>query len=165
EHRDESSLKWLVAAGAGFGLLALTHALTMWIFLGALIFAAFFFRPRGWSALIMVGVCAGVYLPWVIRTFIVCGNPGGVAIYSIFNGVGRSEWSWMRRLDFDASNIGLGAFRDKITTGLVSQTAHLFEYFGLSVVALMFFVSLLHAFKKKETAVVRWFFLAMWVSC
>ena len=162
EHRDESSLKWLVAAGAGFGLLALTHALTMWIFLGALIFAAFFFRPRGWSALIMLGVCAGVYLPWVIRTFIVCGNPGGVAIYSIFNGVGRSEWSWMRRLDFDASNIGLGAFRDKITTGLVSQTAHLFEYFGLSVVALMFFVSLLHAFKKTETAAVRWIILAMW---
>jgi len=162
EHRDESSLKWLVAAGAGFGLLALTHALTMWIFLGALIFAAFFFRPRGWSALIMLGVCAVVYLPWVIRTFIVCGNPGGVAIYSIFNGVGRSEWSWMRRLDFDASNIGLGAFRDKITTGLVSQTAHLFEYFGLSVVALMFFVSLLHAFKKTETAAVRWIILAMW---
>ena len=162
EHRDESSLKWLVAAGAGFGLLALTHALTMWIFLGALIFAAFFFRPRGWSALSMLGVCAGVYLPWVIRTFIVCGNPGGVAIYSIFNGVGRSEWSWMRRLDFDASNIGLGAFRDKITTGLVSQTAHLFEYFGLSVVALMFFVSLLHAFKKTETAAVRWIILAMW---
>jgi len=162
EHRDESSLKWLVAAGAGFGLLALTHALTMWIFLGALIFAAFFFRPRGWSALIMLGVCAGVYLPWVIRTFIVCGNPGGVAIYSIFNGVGRSEWSWMRRLDFDSSNIRLGAFRDKITTGLVSQTAHLFEYFGLSVVALMFFVSLLHAFKKTETAAVRWIILAMW---
>ena len=162
EHRDESSLRWLVAAGAGFGLLALTHALTLWIFLGALIFAAFFFRPRGWSALIMLGVCSLVYLPWAIRTFIVCGNPGGVAIYSIFNGVGRSEWSWMRRLDFDASNIGLGTFRDKITTGLVSQTAHLFEYFGLSVVALMFFVSLLHVFKKTETAAVRWIILAMW---
>jgi 4-amino-4-deoxy-L-arabinose transferase-like glycosyltransferase len=162
EHRDESSLRWLVAAGAGFGLLALAHALTLWIFLGALIFAAFFFRPRGRAALIMLGVCSLVYLPWAIRTFIVCGNPGGVAIYSIFNGVGRSEWSWMRRLDFDASNIGLGTFRDKITTGLVSQTAHLFEYFGLSVVALMFFVSLLHVFKKTETAAVRWIILAMW---
>src|SRR3981189_698705 len=81
QHRDESPLKWLVSAAAGFGLLALTHALTLWIFLAALIFAAFFFRPRGWSALIMLAVCALVYLPWLIRTFIISGNPGGVAIY------------------------------------------------------------------------------------
>jgi len=162
QHRDESSLKWLVAAGVGFGLLALTHALTLWIFLGALIFGAFFFRPRGWSALIMLAVCAVVYLPWLIRTFIICGNPGGVAIYSFFNGVGRSEWAWMRRLDFDAGGSGLGALRDKLTNGVVSQTAHLFEYFGLSVVALIFFVSLLHAFKKTETAAIRWIILAMW---
>ena len=162
QHSDDSPLKWLAAAGAGFGLLALTHALTLWIFLGAIIFAALFFRPRGWSALIMLAVWAVVYLPWLIRTFIVCGNPGGVAIYSIFDGVGHSEWDWMRRLDFDSSTAALGVFRDKITTGLVSQTAHLFEYFGLSVVALMFFVSLLHAFKKTETAAIRWMILAMW---
>jgi hypothetical protein len=162
QHRDESPLKWLVAAGVGFGLLALTHALTLWIFLGALIYAAFFFRPRGWSALIMLAVCAAVYLPWLIRTFIICGSPGGVAIYSIFNGVGHSEWSWMRQQAFDSGSVGLGAFRDKITTGFISQTAHLFEYFGLSVVALMFFVSLLHAFKKTETAAIRWIILAMW---
>jgi hypothetical protein len=162
QHRDESPLKWLIAAGVGFGFLALTHALTLWIFLGAVIFAAFFFRPRGWSALIMLGICAVVYLPWLIRTFIVSGNPGGVAIYSIFDGIGHSEWSWMRRSDIETSSIGLGAFRNKITGGFVSQTAHLFEYFGLSVVALMFFVSLLHAFKKTETAAIRWIILAMW---
>jgi Dolichyl-phosphate-mannose-protein mannosyltransferase len=162
QHRDESPLKWLVAAAAGFGLLALTHALTLWIFLGALIFAAFFFRPRGWSALIMLAVCAVVYLPWLIRAFIICGNPGGVAIYSIFDGIGHSEWGWMRRLDIDAGSTVLGAFRNKITTSFVSQTAHLFEYFGLSVVALVFFVSLLHAFKKTETAAIRWIILAMW---
>ncbi len=162
QHRDESPLKWLVAAGVGFGLLALTHALTLWIFLGALIIAGFFFRPRGWSALIMLAVCAVVYLPWLIRTFIICGNPGGVAIYSIFSGVGRSEWSWMRQLDFDSASVGLGSLRDKLTTGFVFQTAHLFEYFGLSVVALMFFVSLLHAFKKTEAAAIRWILLAMW---
>jgi hypothetical protein len=158
----ESTLKWLACVGAVFGLLALTHALTLWMFFAVTIFAALFFRPRGWPAVIMLGTCAVVYLPWVIRTFVVCGNPGGVAIYSLFNGIGHTEWGWMRQTNFDPGVGLLGAFRDKLSGGLTSQTAHLFEYFGLSVVALMFFVSLLYPFKKMETAAMRWIILAMW---
>jgi hypothetical protein len=158
----EPTWKWFAAIGAVFGLLALTHALTVWIFFGAATFAAFFFRPRGWSAAIILGAWAIVYLPWLIRTLAVSGNPGGVAIYSLFNGIGHSEWGWMRQLNFDPGAALLGAFRDKITSGLTGQTAHLFEYFGLSVVALMFFVSLLYPFKKTETATMRWMILAMW---
>src|ERR1700719_695563 len=161
-YAEESTTKWLIAAGAVFGLLALTHALTLWMFLAAAIFAAFFFRPRGWAAAIMLATCAVVYLPWLIRTLVVCGNPGGVALYSIFTGVGHTEWGWMRQMNFDPGTGLLGSFRDKITSGLTTQTAHLFEYFGLSVVALMFFVSLLYPFKRTETAAMRWMILAMW---
>jgi hypothetical protein len=158
----ESTWKWFAAIGGTFGLLALTHAITFWIFVGAAVFAAFFFRPRGLSAAIMAGAWAIVYLPWLIRTLVVSGNPGGVAIYSLFNGIGHSDWGWMRQLNFDPGTALLGAFRDKIASGLTGQTAHLFEYFGLSVVALMFFVALLHPFKKTETAAMRWMILAMW---
>ena len=158
----ESTWKWFAAIGGTFGLLALTHAITFWIFVGAAVFAAFFFRPRGLSAAIMAGAWAIVYLPWLIRTQVVSGNPGGVAIYSLFNGIGHSDWGWMRQLNFDPGTALLGAFRDKIASGLTGQTAHLFEYFGLSVVALMFFVALLHPFKKTETAAMRWMILAMW---
>ena len=163
QHREESPLKWLAAAGLGFGLLALSHALTLWIFLGALLFAAFFFRPRGWGALFMLALCALVYVPWLIRNLVVCGNIGGVAIYSFFNGIGHDEWGWMRRMSVD-SNFPLGALRHRLIGGVVSQTSHLFEYFGLSVVALMFFVSLLHVFKRTETAAFRWLLLAMWAG-
>jgi len=159
---DESTLKWLAAAGGVFGLLALTHALTLWIFFGAAIFAAFFFRPRGSAAAVLLGTGAIIYLPWVIRTMVVSGNPGGVAIYSIFNGIGHSEWGWMRQSTFDPGVGLLGSFRDKLSGGLTGQTAHLFEYFGLSVVALMFFVALLYPFKRTETAAIRWIILAMW---
>jgi hypothetical protein len=158
----ESTWKWFAAIGATFGLLALTHALTFWIFLGAAIFTAFFFRPRGLSAAIMAGAWAIVYWPWLIRTLVVSGNPGGVAVYSLFSGIGHSDWGWMRQLNFDPATALLGAFRDKIASGLTGQTAHLFEYFGLSVVALTFFVALLHPFKKTETAAMRWMILVMW---
>ena len=163
-YADESTLKWLASAGAVFGLLALTHALTLWIFFGAIIFAGFFFRPRGWAAAAMLGTGAIVYLPWLIRTLVVCGNPGGAAIYSIFNGIGHTEWGWMRQLNFDPGTGLLGSLRDKITTGLTGQTAHLFEYFGLSIVALIFFVSLLHPFKRTETGTIRWIILSMWAG-
>jgi dolichyl-phosphate-mannose-protein mannosyltransferase len=161
-YAEESTSKWLGAAGAVFGLLALTHALTLWIFFGVAILAAFFFRPRGWSGAIMLTTCVIVYLPWLIRNFVVCGNPGGVAIYSIFSGIGHTEFGWMRQLNFDPGTGLLGSFRDKITSGLTAQTAHMFEYFGLSVVALTFFVSLLYPFKRTETAITRWIILAMW---
>jgi dolichyl-phosphate-mannose-protein mannosyltransferase len=158
----EPTWKWFAATGAVFGLLALTHALTFWIFFAMAIFAAFYFRPRGLYATIMLGGWAIVYWPWLIRTLVISGDPGGVAIYSLFNGIGHSEWGWMRQLTFDPGVALLGAFRDKITGGVTGQTAHLFEYFGLSVVALMFFVSLLFPFKKTETAAMRWWILAMW---
>ena len=161
-YAEESAMKWLVALGAVFGLLALSHALTFWMFLAAVIFAAFFFRPRGWGAAIMLAAWAIVYFPWLIRTLAITGNPGGVAIYSLFNGIGHTEWGWMRQMSFDPGVAMISSFRDKFTTGLTAQTAHLFEYFGLSVVALMFFVSLLHPFKRTETAAVRWAVLAMW---
>jgi hypothetical protein len=77
--------------GAGFGLLALTHGLTIWMFAAALIFCVFYFRPRGWAAAIVLATFAIIYTPWLVRNFIVCGNPGGVAIYSVLDGMRYSE--------------------------------------------------------------------------
>jgi len=155
---------WLAAVGVGFGLLALTHALTIWIFAGALVFCVFFFRPRGWAAVIMLAAFTIIYTPWLIRNYLVCGQPGGVAIYSVLDGIRHSEAGWMRRITLDVEGIGPSNFRDKITTNFFSQWGHIFEYFGSSVVAVMFFAALLHPFKRTETAVIRWIILAMWIG-
>jgi len=156
--------RWLAAVGVGFGLLALSHALTIWIFAGALVFCVFFFRPRGWTVLILLAAFTAIYAPWLIRNYIVCGHPGGVAIYSVLDGIRHSEAGWMRRINLDVEGIGPSNFRDKITTNFFSQSGHIFEYFGSSVVAMMFFAALLHPFKRTETAVLRWMILAMWVG-
>jgi hypothetical protein len=161
-YANRSALIPLIATGVGFGLLALTHALTIWMFVGALIFSVFFFRPRVWAGAIMLGAFAAVYLPWLIRTYAICGNPAGVALYSVLDGVVHPEAGWMRRMNLDMSEVGLGAFRNKMLGNLIGQAGHIFEYFGLSIVAVMFFAGLLHAFKRPETATVRWLLLAMW---
>jgi hypothetical protein len=161
-YADRSARIPLIATGVGFGLLALTHALTIWMFVGALIFSVFFFRPRGWAGAIMLGAFAAVYLPWLIRTYAICGNPAGVALYSVLDGAVHPEAGWMRRMNLDMSEVSLGAFRNKIVGNLIGQAGHIFEYFGLSIVAVMFFAGLLHAFKRAETATLRWMLLAMW---
>lgn len=153
---------WLGLMGLGFGLLALSHALTIWMFLGALVFSLFFFRPRGWAAVIILGVFLLVYTPWLVRNYIVCGNPAGVAIYSVLDGINHTEGAHMRRVDLDLTDVGPGHFRSKITGNLIGQMGRIFEHLGWSVVALMFFAGLLHLFRRRETAVLRWMVLAMW---
>ncbi|HEY0368239.1 MAG TPA: glycosyltransferase family 39 protein [Chthoniobacterales bacterium] len=153
---------WLTASGVGFGLLALSHALTIWMFVAALIFAVFFFQPRGWAALILLGAFLVIYTPWVARNWYLTGNPGGVAIYSFYDGINHPEAGHMRRLELDLHDIGPGLFKNKYTANFRSQTARIFEYLGWSAAALIFFVSLLHLFKRRETAMMRWLVLAMW---
>jgi hypothetical protein len=158
-------LYWLAASGAGFGLLALTHALTIFMFAGALIFCVLFFRPRGWAALIMLAVFSFLYLPWLARNYLVCGNPAGAAIYSVLHGIHQTtEAGWMRHVGLDLTGVDPAAFKNKIRVNLVAQMGQIFEYLGWSVVAPMFFVALLHAFKRPDTGVMRWPILAMWIG-
>ena len=155
---------WLALAGLGFGLLALTHALTIWIFVAALIYSVFFFKPRFYAAIIVLLGFLILYTPWLVRNYIVCGHPGGVAIYSVLDGINQSEAGWMRHVGLDLVGIGPGYFRDRIASEFTRQFNHLFEYLGWSVVAPLFFVSLLHRFKRPETAAMRWLILSMWLG-
>lgn len=155
---------WLAATGAGFGLLALTHALTIWIFVAALIFSILFFAPRGRTAGVMLAAFAVLYFPWLIRNHAVSGTFGGMAAYSVYDGLGSSEAAWMRQTDFDTQNIKIGAYRTKIAGNIISQSGRLFQFFGWNIVAIAFFFGLLHAFKRPDTSAVRWLVLAMWAG-
>jgi hypothetical protein len=155
---------WLALTGLGFGLMALSHALTIWMFAGALLFSIFFFRPRGWAAGIVLGVFLILYTPLLVRNYVVSGSPLGVAGYAILDDIKHTEAGHMRRTQLDLQEVGPGYFRTKIVNNMTEQFGDLFAHLGWSAVALVFFVSLLHIFKRKETAVLRWLVLAMWSS-
>jgi hypothetical protein len=155
---------WLAATGVCFGLLALTHALTIWMFVGALIFCVFLFRPRGWAAGIVLAAFLLVYTPWLARNYIVSGSPAGIAIYSALDGIQHNEAGWMRRVELDLQGVTPTAFLGKMTNNLFSQTGSILQYLGWSIVAVMFFASLLHSFKRPETAMVRWLVFVMWLG-
>ena len=162
--RDNQAGKWLAATGAGFGLLALTHGLTIWMFVPALIFIGWFFPARKRSVAIVLGVFLLFYAPWLVRNWVVCGNPFGLGFYAAFEGLGHDESGWMRRLTFHAEGIGIAAFRDKILNNLILQSGRIIQYLGGSLVAVAFFASLLHRFRRPEVSALRWALLVMWAG-
>ena len=86
-----ATLGWLAATGLFFGLLALTHGLTMWIFAGLLAVTLIFFRPIGRGALLMLAVFLLCYSPWLVRNYMVSGTPVGLGWYSGLAGIRGTE--------------------------------------------------------------------------
>ncbi len=147
--------------GALFGLLMLAHGLTVWILLGFSLFAAIAFTPRILNGLLVLAVAMLVYSPWVVRNWNVSGTPFGVSYFAPLDGVKQSETAWMRQ-PTTSLGIGVSWFRSKLTQQTIDQSGRLIALLGSGLVAPMFFVSVMHGFRRKETALLRWAVLSMW---
>jgi hypothetical protein len=169
---ERNALLWLGFSGIGFGLLVLAHGLAIWIFIGALAYMSVAFWPRtgpwwlrlllhpGWVPLIIVAAMEG---PWLLRLYHLTGNPFGVALYSGLGPMLGSESSIMRSIHLDTSGITFTTFRAVFQQATIAQLSNIYTYLGHSPIAPIFFVSLLHIFKRRETASFRWCLLLMWV--
>jgi hypothetical protein len=156
-------LPWLIGVAAFFGLLALAHALTIWLFVGALVFVFFYFRPRGRDAAIMVVVFLVFYGPWMVRNYRVCGNPVGLGWYSGLYQVRGTETQIMRSMEMPLTGVSPTIFRNKIQGQIIDQMNAIYSFLGKSLLAPIFFVALLHLFKRPETSVFRWYIVSMWL--
>jgi hypothetical protein len=142
------------------GLMTLAQPVAAWIFLGFLAFVFAWFKPRAISGLLVFFLYLGVVTPWLVRNYLVCGNPLGLGIFAILDGAGGTELGFMSTLEPDLT--AFGAVRAKLRSGLTSQFENLFGYFGYSIPAAAFFFSLLHVFKRRETNMLRWAIVLMW---
>jgi hypothetical protein len=143
------------------GLMTLAQPMAAWIFLGFLGFVFLWFKPRAVSGLLVFFLYLGVVAPWLVRNYLVCGNPLGLGIFAILDGTTGSELSFMSTLQPDLT--AFGAVRAKLRGGLTSQFENLFGYLGYGVAAAAFFFSLLHVFKRRETNLYRWALVLMWI--
>lgn len=168
---DRNPLLWLTLAGFGFGLLVLAHGLAIWIFAGALVYLGFAFLPRSgpwwlrallhplWIPLIIV---LGMEGPWLLRLYRLTGNPFGTALYSGFGQLIGSESQVMRSINLDTGGLTFSWFRSKVQTNAIEQLSSIYSNLGHSPIAPIFFVSLLHIFKRPDTASFRWCVFSMW---
>jgi len=156
--------RWLLVCAFAFGLLALAHALTLWIAAGALIFIAIYFPPRWLNASIFAAVIVLCYTPWLVRNAKVCGNPVGLGWYTGLAEIKGSENSMMRSMEPPFAKVSPRFFRQKVQAKVIYQVHHLVDYLGGAVLAPVFFVALLHLFKRRETSNFRWALLLMWLG-
>lgn len=152
-------------AGLFFTLLALTHWLAVWIALGYIIYAAIAFRPRGIigiSILVML-IIAGVGP--MLRAYNITGSPFGTAFLALYNGLSSgTEEMVMRSPDLTAAPTITDGLIMKIVRTTLLQTTEIIPLLAGIVVAPLFFLALLHPFKRPPIANFRWTILAMWIS-
>ncbi len=155
---------WAVLASAFFGLMALSHWIAIWIFLGALVFAALALKPRGAVAGLMGLVFLAVITPGLIRNYQITGTIHGDAFYAVYNGLGSlGESGAMRNFKPDKETLNLQGFGGRIAITSLDQLKNLVGYLGSILAAPIFFISLLHPFRRPEIGLFRWGLLAMWL--
>ncbi len=162
EKRTGRVLLLLAVIALLLGLMTLAQPVSSWIFAGFAVFVFAWFRPRAISGLLVLFVFAAVVSPWLVRNYLVCGNPLGLTVFSILDGTGGSEHSYMSNLQPDLS--AFGAVRGKLRGGFTSQFQNLFGYFGFNPAAAAFFFSLLHIFRRRDTNMMRWALALMWAG-
>jgi hypothetical protein len=150
----------LIAAGIGMGLMTLAHGLCVWIFIGWLIFAGFYFRPRGLAAMASLAAFLLVIAPWMVRNYQVCGNPLGLAVYDAFF-PGTAETTYARNTQVNIGGSGT-SLQGKMRTGVLMQVEKISAFLGLNIVAGAFFVALFHPFRSRKAFMFKWCILLMW---
>jgi hypothetical protein len=151
-----------IIAGVFFTLLALTHFLTVWIALGYIIFAGVALRPRGVvGATMLVTLLIGVAYV-MFRNTGITGTPFGTAFLSLYNGIGGgNEDLVMRSSDLDLPPLVSRSLFLNIVRQTLIQTTNLIPFLGGIFVAPLFFISLIHPFRRPSIANFRWAILIM----
>ncbi|MEY4570136.1 MAG: hypothetical protein RLZZ398_1575 [Verrucomicrobiota bacterium] len=159
------SMSPAIIAGVFFTLLALTHWMTVWIALGYIIFAAIAFRPRGIIGLSVLALLLFAAIGPMLRNESITDSPFGTAFLTLYGGLGSgSESAVMRTIDLEAEPLVLDGLISKILRTTLLQATDIIPFLGGIIIAPLFFISLLHPFKRAAIANFRWAILLMWVS-
>lgn len=154
-----------LASGAFLTLLALTHWMTVWLALGYIIYLAVAIRPRGLvaAAVLLLLILAAAWP--VMRNVTITGSPLGSGYLALYNGLGAtSEDAIMRSSSMDDAPPIVDGIIGKITRSSLLQLTDIIPFLGGIIIAPLFFLCLLHPFKRASIANFRWAILLMFIG-
>lgn len=145
-------------------LMALGHSIAAWALLGYIIFAAFWFRPLGFHAIIgsfflIVGVCLPEYQQ--------AAPMGGVVpkfLHSIYSAFGSNNLELLMRSSSDAAvPFSNSLFFLRALGYLFDMLSNVYTYMGGIVVTFFFLLALFNRYKRRETEGLKWAVFLMWL--
>lgn len=151
----------VILSGFMFGLLALAHWMTLWIFFGYILFAVSYFKPRGIAAIFVTLIVAIFIAGPLIFNAKHSDGLMGTAYYYINGATGVGQDYNFRQLALPGMNA-----RDLVTRVIKTtllQTNNIHTHIGGFFMATGFFLALFHPFKRNSIAIFRWGILIMWI--
>lgn len=162
---DEGTARVGQALGAGIALalLALTHDMAPWLIAGLAVAWVAKIKPR---RLVFVLLFPPVIAlgAWAARNAGVCGEPLGTGKAVLQAALSFPQDSWLLR-DFsgNAPDVDFPLVLRKMLGNVIAQLRSLPEHLGCLVPAALFFVSLLHPFRRPETGRMRSALAIVWI--
>jgi len=143
--------------GVVCALMVLAHWMALWMVPGILVGVAFFL-PRGKAGVVVVALFPALALvAWGWWNMQLCGDPLG-GIRALFQSQSSSVAHDSLLRDFTPSVplLQVDDLLRRVGLGWQDQIAHLYAHLGYVVPAGLFFVTLMHRFRKAEAAAASW---------
>ncbi len=158
-----SALGSVFSAAIFFVLLALTNWICIWVLIGFLVFTVVYFRPRGAVAsfgilALLAGSAFNLYL-----NLSSTGSPLGTAFLTSYNSNPEYQEIFMRSTELGDVQFNFRNLLLNLLQTTFMQVTDIMTLLGGIIVAPLFFLSLLHPFKRKSIADFRWCVVLMWV--
>jgi len=146
-------------------LMVLAHWMALWLVAGVIIAAAVFL-PRGKAGAILVALFPVLALcGWAWWNTQLCGDPlGGVKALFHAQSSALSHDALLRDFTPSLPLLQIDDLLRRLGLGWQDHLAHLYAHLGHVVLALLFFLGLLHRFRRPEAAAARWM-LAVVLAC
>jgi hypothetical protein len=155
----------LIFSALCFGLLVLALPVAMGVTLGAAVYCGRAFRKRILVPVFFWMVVAAVLAPWMMWNFRHTGNVLGDGFFQVYESWGPSNGSRLMRT-FDPSGESLPPIdlAKKTLKVFAQHFERYWTFIGGIIVAPLFFVALMHAFRSPEARGLRWGVLTMWLG-
>lgn len=151
--------------GLAAAALVLTHWMAVWLVLGLIVACAIFLRGHRGAVILIALLPILAIGGWWTRNVMVCGDILGASRSLAASMLSPFPESYQAR-DYEnaALPVNLTALIRKLNLNLSGQMSDLYDHLSGVVPAVLFFLALLHRFRREDVNAMRWAVALIWLG-